>query len=112
MFLGGVVRWWLKFGALLFWVTLFLVLFSATVVEGRPVLDRMAGSCCSGEEFCAGWEGCLEGACSAQLRFDVDDAVCVGVLRTERNGFLVLVEEGDFSCTGPWHLNGWMIAFS
>ncbi len=46
-------------------------------------------------------EGWFEGACLAQLRSDVEDAVCIGVLRVERNGFLVLVEEGDFPRTGP-----------
>jgi hypothetical protein len=38
--------------------------------------------------------------------------VCVGVLRAEQNGFLVLVEEGDFPRTGPWHHDGWVVEFS
>ena len=46
--------------------------------------------------------GAAWGACLAQLRFDVEDANCVGVLRAEQNGFLVLAEEHcDFLCTGP-----------
>jgi hypothetical protein len=43
----------------------------------------------------------------AQLASDEDDAIRVAVLRTGRNGFLVLAEEGDFPRTGPWHRNGW-----
>jgi hypothetical protein len=88
------------------------VLFSATMVEGRPILNIMAQSFRLAEEFCAGWEGWLEGARSAQLRFNVEDAVCIGVLRVERNRFLVLAEEGDFPCTGPWHPNGWVVKYS
>jgi hypothetical protein len=87
-------------------------LFQQTIAEGRPVLDIMARSFCLVEKFHAGWEGWLEGAHLAQLRFDVEDAVRVGVLRAERNGFLVLVEEGDFPCTGPWHCDGWVVEFS
>ncbi len=82
------------------------------MVEGRLVLDIMVGSFHLAEEFCAGWEGWLEGARSAQLRFDVEDMVRVGVLRAERNGFLFLAEEGDFPCTGPWHCDGWVVKFS
>ena len=80
---------------------LVLFLATATMVEGHPILDLMVWSCCLVEGFCAGWEGWLEGACLAQRRSDVEDAVCIGVLRVERNGFLVLVEEGDFPRTGP-----------
>ncbi len=82
------------------------------MVEGRPISDLMAWSFCSAEEFRAGWEGWLEGACLAQLGFDVEDAVRVGVLHAERNGFLVLANEGDFPCTGHWHHEGWVIEFS
>ena len=101
MFPGGSVRWWLKFGALFFLLEFLLVLFSATMVEGRPVSDLMVRSFCLAEEFRAGWEGWLEGARLAQLKFGVEDAVCGGVLCAERTGFLVLAEEGDFPCTGP-----------
>jgi hypothetical protein len=82
------------------------------MAEGRRVSDIMARSYCLAEEFRAGWEGWLEGACSVQLRFDAEDMVRVGVLRAERNGFLVLAEEGDSPRTGPWHRNGWVIEFS
>ena len=82
------------------------------MAEGRRVLDVMARSYRSAEEFRAGWEGWLEGARLAQLRFDAEDDVRVGVLRAERNGFLVLAEEGDFPRTGPWHRNGWVMEFS
>ena len=82
------------------------------MAEGRRVLDVMARSYRSAEEFHAGWEGWLEGARSAQLRFDAEDVVRIGVLRAERNGFLVLAEEGDFPHTGPWHHNGWVVEFS
>ncbi len=82
------------------------------MAEGRPISDIMTRSFRSAEEFRAGWEGWLEGARLAQLRFDVEDMVCVGVLRAERNGFLVLAEEGEFPCTGPWHRNGWVVEFS
>ena len=51
MYLGGVVRWWSKSGALLFLLAFLLVLFLATMAEGRPGLDRMARSFCLGEEF-------------------------------------------------------------
>jgi hypothetical protein len=87
-------------------------LFQQTMAEGHPISDIMAQSFCSAEEFRAGWEGWLEGARSAQLRFDVEEVVCVGVLCAERNGFLVLAEEGDFPHTGPWHRNGWVVEFS
>ena len=87
-------------------------LFQQTMVEGCPVSDLMVQSSHSAEEFCVGWEGWLEGARSAQLKFDVEDAARVGVLRAERNGFLVLVEEGDFPRTRPWHCDGWVIEFS
>ena len=79
------------------------------MAEGRPVSDIKARSFCLAEEFCAGWERWLEGARSAQLRFDAENMVCVGVLRVERNGFLVLAEEADFPCTGPWHCDGWVV---
>jgi hypothetical protein len=82
------------------------------MAEGQPVLDTMARSYRSAEEFGAGWEGWLEGARSAQLRFDAEDMVRVGVLRAERNGFLVLAEKGDFTRTGPWHCDGWVVEFS
>jgi hypothetical protein len=87
-------------------------LFQQTMVKGCPVSDLMVQSSHSAEEFCVGWEGWLEGARSAQLKFDVEDAARVGVLRAERNGFLVLVEEDDFPCTRPWHRDGWVIEFS
>jgi hypothetical protein len=64
------------------------------------------------EEFCAGWEGWLEGACLAQLSSDWEDAACVAVLHAEQNGFLVVAEEGDFPCTRPWHHDGWMDGYS
>ena len=64
------------------------------------------------EEFHAGWERWLGGARLAQLKFVVEDAARVGVLPVERNGILVLAEEGDFTCTGPWHCDGWVIKFS
>ena len=64
------------------------MLFYQAMAEGCPVSDIKERSFCSAEEFCAGWEGWLEGAHSAQLRFDAEDMVCVGVLRAERNGFL------------------------
>jgi hypothetical protein len=60
----------------------------------------------------SGWEGWLKGARLAKLRFDAEDMVRVGVLRAEQNGFLVLVEEGDFPRTGPWHRDGWVVIFS
>ncbi len=82
------------------------------MAEGHPVSDIKARSFRSAEEFRAGWEGWLEGACLAQLRFDAEDMVCVGVLRAERNRFLVLAEEGDFPRTGPWHRDGWVVNFS
>ena len=82
------------------------------MVEGRPVSDIMALSFRLAEEFRAGWEGWLEGARLAQLRFDVEDVVCICVLSAERNGFLVLADEGDFPCTGPWHCDGWVVEFS
>ncbi len=47
------------------------------MAEWRPILDIMARSFCSAEEFRAGWEGWLEGARLAQLRFDVEDMVRV-----------------------------------
>jgi hypothetical protein len=63
-------------------------------------------------EFHAGWEGWLEGAHLAQLASDEGDAVCVAVLHAGQNGFLVVAEEGDFPCTGPWHHNGWVDDYS
>ncbi len=44
---------------------------SPSSVEGHPILDRMVRSFHSTEEFCAGWEGWLEGACSAKVKFEV-----------------------------------------
>ncbi len=44
----------------------------------------------------------------AQLASNEEDAVRVAVLRVGRNGFLVVAEEGDFPCTGPWHCEGWV----
>ena len=92
-----------------FFAIVFVSAFLATMVEGRPISDLMARSFCSAEEFRAGWEGWLEGARLAQLGFDVEDAVRVGVLHAEWNGFLVLADEGDFPCTGHWHHEGWVI---
>ncbi len=63
-------------------------------------------------EFRVGWEGWLEGACLAQLASNEEDAVRVAVLHGGRNGFLVVAEEGDFHCTGPWHRNGWVDNYS
>ncbi len=60
----------------------------------------------SAAEFRAGWEGWLEGTCLAHLASDEDDAIRVAFLRAGRNGFLVLAEEGDFPCMGPWHCGG------
>ena len=54
------------------------------MVERHPVSDIMARSFRSAEKFRAGWEGWLEGARLAQLRFDVEDMVRVGVLRMDR----------------------------
>jgi hypothetical protein len=56
--------------------------------------------------FAWGGSGWLEGTHLAQLASDEYDAVPVAALRTGRNGFLVVAEEGDFPCTGPWHCNG------
>jgi hypothetical protein len=47
--------------------------------------------------------------CSTQ---DQTQSVRVGVFCAEWNGFLVLVEEGDFSRTRPWHRDGWVVEFS
>jgi hypothetical protein len=80
--------------------------------EGHPNSDPMTRSFRSAEKFCAGWEGWLEGACSAQVKFEAEDAVRVVVLHTEWNDFLVLAEDGDFTCTGPWHCDGWVDEFS
>ncbi len=66
----------------------------------------------SAGEFRAGWEGWLRGACLAQLASNEDDAIPIAVLRAGQNGFLVLAEEGDFPCTGPWHCNGWVDDYS
>ena len=30
------------------------------------------------------------------------------VLRAGQKNFLVVAEERDFPCTGPWHCNGWV----
>ena len=57
-------------------------------------------------EFLAGWEWWVEGARLAQLASNEDDAVRVAVLHAGQNGFLVVAEEGDFPCTGPWHWDG------
>ncbi len=43
----------------------------------------------------------------AQLASNRNDTVRVAVLRMGRNGFLVVAEERDFPCTGPWHCDGW-----
>ncbi len=48
----------------------------------------------------------------ALLAFDKDDAICVAVLHAGRNGFLVLVEEGNFPRTWPWHCDGWVDDYS
>ncbi len=63
-------------------------------------------------EFRAGWKGWLEGARLAKLASDEDDAVHVAVLCMGRNGFLVVAEEGDFPCMGPWHRDGWVDNYS
>jgi hypothetical protein len=109
MFPGLVIEVWSSALLLEFLLVLF---FSRPWWRGVPFRISWCGVFCSVEEFCAGWEGWLEGAPSVQLRFDVEDVVHVGVLRAERNGFLVLAEEGDFPCTGPWHHNGWVVKFS
>ncbi len=62
-------------------------------------------------EFCAGWEGWLEGDCLAYLSSEVEDAVCIAVVHIGRNGSLILVEEGNNPCTGPWHHDGWLNDF-
>ncbi len=62
-------------------------------------------------EFHTGWKGWLDGARLAQLASDEDGAVRVAVLRAGQNGFLVVAEEGDFPCTGPWHHDGWVDNF-
>ncbi len=59
-------------------------------------------------EFCAGWDGWLEGAHLAQLASDRAVAVCVAVLHAGQNCFLVVAEEGDFPHTEPWHCDGWV----
>ncbi len=107
MFPGAVVE---VRSSVFFAGVFFSALFQQTMAEGRPVSDIMSFRL--GEEFRTGWEGWLEGARSAQLRFDVEDSVCVGDLRAKRNGFLVLAEEGDFPRTGPWHRDGWAVKFS
>ncbi len=66
----------------------------------------------SAAEFRAGWEGWLEGAHLAQSASNRDGAVHVAVLRMGQNGFLVVAEEGDFPCTGPWHCDGWVDNYS
>jgi hypothetical protein len=66
----------------------------------------------SAAEFRAGWEGWLEGPHSAQSASNRDGAVHVAVLRVGQNGFLVVAEEGDFPCTGPWHCDGWVDNYS
>jgi hypothetical protein len=66
----------------------------------------------SGRVFHAGWEGWLEGICLAQLASNEDNAIPVAVLHAEQNGFLVLAEEGDFPCMGPWHRDGWVDDYS
>ncbi len=76
--------------------------------DDGSILDCAARGPGSAVEFRAGWEGWLEGACLAQLASDEEDAVHVAVLRAGQNGFLVVAEEGDFPCTGPWHCNGWV----
>jgi hypothetical protein len=80
--------------------------------DGGSVLECAARGPSSAAEFRTGWEGWLEGACLAQLASDEDDAIRVAVLRAGRNGFLVLAEEGDFPCTGPWHRDGWVDDYS
>jgi hypothetical protein len=74
--------------------------------DDGSVLECAARGPGSSAEFCAGWEGWegwLEGTHLAQLASNEDNAIRVAVLRTGRNGFLVLAEEGDFPRTGPWH---------
>ena len=74
--------------------------------DNGSVFDCVAQDPGLAAEFRAGREGWLEGTRLAQLVFDRDDAVCVAVLRAGQNGFLVVAEEGDFPCTGPWHRDG------
>jgi hypothetical protein len=76
--------------------------------DDDSILDCAVWGPSSAAEFCAGWEGWLEGAHFTQLASDEEDAACVVALRTEQNGFFVVAEKGDFSCTGPWHCNGWV----
>ncbi len=59
-------------------------------------------------EFRAVWEGWLKGARLAQLATDEEDTVRVAILHAGQNGFLVVADDGDFPCTGPWHCNGWV----
>ena len=86
---------------------------SVSFVDDGTILECAAqGSPNSVAEFRAGWEEWLEGAHLAQLASDEDDAIRVAVLCAGQNGFLVLAEEGDFPCTGPWHCNGWVDDYS
>ncbi len=64
--------------------------------DDGSVLDCAVQGPSSAAEFCAGWEGWLEGARLAQLASDEEDAVRVAVLCAGQNGFLVVAEEGDF----------------
>ena len=73
--------------------------------DDGSILDCAAWGPGLAAEFCAGWEGWLEGARLAQLASNEEDAVCVAVLCTGQNGFLVVAEEGDCPCPGPWHCN-------
>jgi hypothetical protein len=63
---------------------LFLVVWLQTMftssTKGQLILDRMARSFHLGEKVHAGWEGWLEGACLAQVKFEVEDAVHNAVL--------------------------------
>jgi hypothetical protein len=88
--------------------------FTISVSSGDDgsVLECAVQGPSSAAEFCAGWEGWLEGACLVQLASDEDNAIRVAVLHAGRNIFLVLAEEGDFPCTGPWHCDGWVDDYS
>ncbi len=90
-----------------FFITLFTM--SVSSWDDGLVLECAARGPGSAAEFHAGWEGWLEGAHLAQLASDEDNAIRVAVLCTGRNGFLVLVEEGDFPRMGPWHRDGWVM---
>jgi hypothetical protein len=87
-------------GGLLVFFSLPSFTMSLSSGDNGPVLECVARGPSLAAEFRAGREGWLEGASLAQLASDRDDAVCVAVLCTGKNGFLVVAEEGDFLVQG------------